>query len=246
MRGRRKISVALCTYDGERFLGEQLESIASQTLPPDELVVRDDGSSDATASIVKEFARESGMRVDFRINSERLGSTRNFERVISECTGDIIFLADQDDIWFEHKVEKLVGYLDTHDEIDLVFSDAELVNEASLPLKKKLWDKTFPERKRHRFSAGSELDQLVWGDVVTGATMAFRSDLRKWLTPTPDIGLLSHDAWIALTAALIGKVGIVHEPLMKYRVHPAQQIGVSTGPIKRRDRRADIPFFEKT
>jgi len=98
------LSIALATYNGERYIGEQLDSILRQTRLPDELVVFDDASVDATQAIVLDFARHAPFPVRFQVNSVRLGSTRNFEMAIRACGGDIIFLCDQDDVWYPDKI----------------------------------------------------------------------------------------------------------------------------------------------
>lgn len=101
---RPRISVAVCTYNGSRFLPEQLTSIAAQTRLPDEMVVCDDGATDATAEIIEKFARTAPFLVRFIRNSQNLGSTKNFENAIGLCTGDLIALSDQDDIWMREKL----------------------------------------------------------------------------------------------------------------------------------------------
>src|ERR1022692_2995726 len=101
------ISVAMCTFDGGRFLSAQLESIAAQTRPPDELVVCDDGSSDASGNIIKDFARRAAFPTRLVVNDKHLGSTKNFEQAISLCQGTIVALADQDDVWYPHKLQRI-------------------------------------------------------------------------------------------------------------------------------------------
>src|SRR5882724_11959920 len=98
MKGQR-ISVAMCTYNGAGFLSEQLESIAAQTRLPDELVICDDRSTDESVEIVRNFARHTPFSVRLEMNEENLGSTKNFEKSIGLCQGEIIALADQDDVW---------------------------------------------------------------------------------------------------------------------------------------------------
>src|SRR5215208_90703 len=102
-----KFYVAMCTYNGAQFVAEQLDSIAAQTRRPDELVVCDDGSDDATPEIIREFAHRASFPLRFYVNETNLGSTRNFERAISLCEGDFIALADQDDVWLPEKLERL-------------------------------------------------------------------------------------------------------------------------------------------
>lgn len=104
-----RVSVAMCTYNGARFLPAQLESLASQTLVPDELVVVDDGSTDDTESLVREFAGRVPFAVHFHANPQRLGVTRNFEKAMRLCSGDIIFPADQDDVWDKNKIALMLG-----------------------------------------------------------------------------------------------------------------------------------------
>src|SRR5215467_4239016 len=102
-----KLSVALCTYNGSRFLQEQLGSIGSQSRPPDELVICDDGSSDDTVDIIKRFALNAPFPVKLEVNASNLGSTKNFELAVSLCCGDVIALSDQDDVWDATKLAKI-------------------------------------------------------------------------------------------------------------------------------------------
>src|SRR5579862_2176323 len=101
------ISVAMCTFNGERFVSAQLESIATQSRPPDEVVICDDGSSDGTQEIVRKFALSSPFPIRFAVNPRNLGSTKNFEQAISRCEGAIVALADQDDVWYRYKLERI-------------------------------------------------------------------------------------------------------------------------------------------
>ncbi|MGA8200434.1 MAG: glycosyltransferase, partial [Candidatus Sulfotelmatobacter sp.] len=125
------ISVAMCTYNGERFLQAQLESIAAQDRPPDELVICDDRSSDACPEIIKEFARRAPFPVQLVVNPENLGSTRNFEKAISLCRSEIVALADQDDIWYRHKLERIEKAFLRSSTIVAAFSDADLIDNDS-------------------------------------------------------------------------------------------------------------------
>lgn len=221
-----RISVALCTYNGARFLNEQLNSLLTQTRLPDELVVCDDCSTDATVSIVENFARVAPFEIKLRVNNVTLGSCKNFERAISLCSGEIIALCDQDDVWLPHKLAVSEEIFLSKPEIGLVFGDAELVDEHLRPLGKRLWDYTFPVRDRKLFKRGGALDVLCKYNVVTGATMAFRAVYRSILLPIPSLELLIHDGWIALVIAAHAKVAFLPNPLMKYRQHPGQQLGI--------------------
>lgn len=132
-------SVAMCTFNGARFLGAQLASIAAQDRPPDELVVCDDGSSDGSIEIVIQFARRSKFPVRLVVNDTNLGSTKNFEKAISLCRGAIVALADQDDVWYQHKLGRIEKAFLRSSETVLAFSDADLIDEESHSLGARLW-----------------------------------------------------------------------------------------------------------
>lgn len=219
------ISVALCTYNGERYLEEQLSSIAGQRRPPDELVVCDDRSTDRTHEILRSFAADSAFPVRIHLNDENLGSTKNFERAISLCGGDVICLADQDDVWLPKKLERIADLFGADPRLALVFTDAELIDERSSPIGSTLWGRlAFKERTQRLFSRGEGHRILALGNVATGATMAFRTTLRDLVLPIPPRWV--QDYWIVLLASTVGDARPVPEVLIRYRIHAGQQIGV--------------------
>lgn len=227
-------SVAMCTYNGSRYLSSQLESISQQTRVPDELIICDDVSSDDTVLIIKRFATSAPFPVRLEVNSQNLGSTNNFEKAISLCEGRLIALADQDDVWLPHKLETIEACFQRAPTVGLVFSDAELVDEDLRPLGRRLWDSIgFDEKMRRQFVAEDALDVLLPGWTVTGATMAFRSEYRRLALPIPaDIPLI-HDGWIALVIGAVAEVSFIEEPLIKYRQHEEQQIGAKTRAVEK-------------
>ena len=222
-----KISIALCTYNGEKFLREQLNSIARQTLLPDELVVCDDCSSDSTMEILKEFRERVPFPVHIYRNEINLGSTKNFEKAIGLCSCDIIALCDQDDIWKPHKLERLEEVLRANPDAGYVFSDAQLVDDNRKPLGYSLWESIgFRGKIRERFIQGDQFRCFLQQHIVTGATMAFRASVGRLAMPFPSDGLWIHDGWIVIIASATGAIGIpLHEPLVAYRQHAGQQIG---------------------
>src|SRR5688500_1591108 len=133
MSKRLSLSIALASYNGERYIVEQLNSIALQTRLPDELIVSDDSSADATSAIVLDFAKRVPFAVRFQINNERLGSTRNFERAIRACNGDVIFLCDQDDVWYPEKIACIEERFINKHEVGAVFTDEDVVDENLCP-----------------------------------------------------------------------------------------------------------------
>ncbi len=224
-------SVAMCTYAGARFVGAQLESIAAQTRMPDELVVCDDRSPDETAHVVERFAARAPFPVRLSVNERNLGSTKNFERAISLCEGDLIALCDQDDVWLPGKLARLEEEFRRRPRAALVFSDAEVADESGRPTGRRLWESVGVGREElERLRAGKGLGELLSGATVTGATAALRASLRRLVLPIPGELPLIHDAWIALLAACVGEVSAVEEPLVLYRRHAGQQVG----PLERR------------
>ncbi|MDX6577441.1 MAG: hypothetical protein QOE96_3394 [Blastocatellia bacterium] len=220
------ISVSMCTLNGAPFLEEQLESIALQTRPPDELIVCDDRSDDRTIDILKEFTDRAPFPVRFSINETRLGTSGNFERAILLAEGEIIALADQDDVWDPRKLALLEAKLSSSPELGLVFTDAELVDDKLSSKGQTVWEAVgFDSRRQKLLAAGRALEVLLANNVVTGATMAFRTRFRDAILPIPVEGSLLHDGWIALIIAGLAEIGLIDQPLIKYRQHAGQQIG---------------------
>jgi glycosyltransferase involved in cell wall biosynthesis len=201
-----KVSVALATYNGERFLAQQLESLAAQTRPPDEIVACDDASTDGTVAILRRFGIEP------LVQPRRLGTNRNFESAIARCSGEIILLCDQDDVWFPGKIEQLAS-----SRAGCLFTDATRIDEAGNTLSGSLWEHI-------GFTPGGDLfETLCTRNVATGATMAFRASLRETILPIPEG--VPHDHWIALIAAAANTLEALPREWIAYREHSAQQRG---------------------
>ena len=227
------ISVAMCTYNGERFLREELESIAGQSRLPDELVICDDASTDATRAIIAEFAAAAPFPVRLYENERTLGASKNFERAIGLCECGLIALCDQDDVWLPHKLAQLEAEFVRRPGIGLIFTDAELVDEHTRAVGGTLW-RRLPVRRneRRRLKGRRAVDVLLGGSIVTGATMAFRARFKDLVLPVPEDLTIGLDAWIPLLVAAVSDVHALRSPLIKYRQHPAQQLGA-------RERRRD-------
>lgn len=230
---KRGISVAMCTYNGARFLPEQLESIAAQKRAPDELVICDDLSTDNTVAIAQEFSKRVPFPVRLIVNTQNLGSTANFENAILLCSGDIVALADQDDVWYASKLEAIEKEFHASRAIVAAFSDADLIDGKSQSVCTRLWTAVgFSPREQKKFAAGEASNVLIKRPVVTGAAMAFRREFVDLLMPIPrDI---VHDRWMSLLLAALGPITLISEPLMRYRRHRSQQIGI--GPQGFQDR----------
>ena len=219
------ISVAMCTYNGGKYLQEQLYSIVEQTQLPDEIVICDDGSTDSTLQILDEFKKNTTFQVRIYHNERRLGATKNFEKAINLCKGNIIVLSDQDDVWLPHKIEKLEHIFKNNSDAGYIFSDAIVVDEKLFPLDYTMWKSIlFTTYQRRLFKNGYQVEVLLKRNVVTGATLAFRAESRNWVLPISDKWV--HDAWIVLILSAIGIKGdFIEEPLIKYRQHHQQSIG---------------------
>jgi hypothetical protein len=218
------ISIALCTYNGEAYLAQQLDSIARQTRPPDELVICDDCSTDGTSAMLESFAAAAPFPVRLRRNPRNTGSTPNFEQAIGLCSGEIIALADQDDVWLPHKLALIEAAFARHSQAGLVFSDADVVDDRLHSLGYTLWQsRRFSARLQARMRAGDAVGVLLRQNYVTGATMAFRACWRSVVLPISPLWV--HDAWIALMLALYAPAALIGTPLIRYRQHTHNQIG---------------------
>lgn len=192
------------TYNGGKFLREQLDSIYTQTLLPDEVIVVDDCSTDDTVKILEEYKMKYGLK--YFINEKNLGYNKNFERAITLCTGDYIALADQDDIWLPTKIEKCYNVIkETDPDIPSLVSCFNSTSKDVLG-----------ERQVIKGVVGSWKHNLT---IYTsqGCTLMFNRKLLQYIIPfQPDI---MYDAYIGFVASLIGNRYYIGEKLMYYRIH---------------------------
>lgn len=219
-----RFSIALCTYNGARFLNEQLKSFAEQSRLPDELVVSDDCSTDETVLLLEAFAASAPFPIHIVRNPKNLGYSRNFTETVLRCSGDIIALSDQDDVWFPNKLERLEEVFQAIPELQGVFSDGEIIDDNSKPVGRTLWKSfLFGPSDQARFASGDTLDVLLRRNVVTGMAFAFRRAKGILLIDRPSSWM--HDGWLAIAFALEGGLQACPDRLVGYRVHGAQQVG---------------------
>jgi hypothetical protein len=222
-----KISVAMCTYNGESYIQQQLDSFVDQSRKPDEIVVCDDGSKDGTLAILKTFAEHAPFPVRILQNKINLGSTRNFVKAISLCEGDAIALSDQDDVWRREKLLTLAEVLERDPAIGGVFSDGELIDERSQLVGQSLWASIgYTSRMQTHLKRGQPFEVLKKQYFITGATLMFRSEMRRHFTEIPPSWI--HDAWMTWKLAMYSKLVGVSLPLICYRIHANNQVGVNT------------------
>jgi glycosyltransferase involved in cell wall biosynthesis len=219
------LSIALATHNGERYLAEQLESFAAQHRRPDELVVCDDASTDGTVAILERFSSNAPFAVRIEVNGTRLGCAGNFARALSLCTGDVLFLSDQDDVWLSDKLGTIESVLLARPDVGMVFGDMHIVDRELSPLGYTGFDALgFRAKPMRIVQEGRTFEALLRYNVISGATMGFRAHLRDLVLP---IGAgWVHDEWIALLVSAVTEVGLIDRPLVLYRQHTDQQIGL--------------------
>lgn len=207
------ISVAMATYNGEKYLKEQLDSIFNQTYKNIEVIICDDCSNDKTVEILEEYRKKSNLK--YFINKTNLGFKRNFEKAISLCNGSYISLADQDDIWLENKIEVLLKNIN---DFSLIHSACSLIDNNSKIIS-PLW------RKEDNFQYS--FTKLIFGNTITGCTVLFKKELLKDSLPIPSQEKY-HDWWLALMASKQNGIVYCDEVLVQYRQHSEQDTGANT------------------
>lgn len=207
----------MCTYNGEKYVNEQLESIIQQTRRPDEIIVCDDGSTDKTVNIVQKVLKESGITYKIIKNLTKLGFIKNFEKAISLCKGDIIFLSDQDDYWLDNKIEKMEKVFIGDKKCMLVFSDMEIVDEKLSNVGTSAWEQKGIRENLSDIDILNMISQRK--DVFNGCAMAIRSTVKDVIFPFTE--KWGHDLWIIANIALFfdDSIRMVPDKLMLHRRH---------------------------
>ncbi|MGP8260227.1 MAG: glycosyltransferase [Acidobacteriaceae bacterium] len=239
MSQSKKISVAMCTYNGEKYLQEQLQSIASQTRLPDELVICDDLSTDTTPKIICNFADSAPFPVRVKINPVNLGRaakgiTRNFEQASRLCAGDLIAFCDQDDVWLPQKLARMAQTMEEQPHLGGVFVDAQLIDDRGAPKGILLSETTGMTRREHeRLMRGEVLPVLLSMNKVYGCTLMVDAKLLMELLPVPSNWWF--DAWVPCMVAVHSGLAFISEPLFYYRIHAAQSgVGASLPTVSER------------
>lgn len=194
----------MATYNGEAYLREQLDSLARQTYLPDELIVTDDGSTDDTIEILKAFAGSAPFVVEIVRNAENLGFAKNFEKALTLCSGDIVFLCDQDDIWATGKIARVVAVFEANPDVMMVINDAYLVDEANN------WLGHTQLGVIRRSGVGDH-------SFITGCCSAHRRQFLDLVLPIGDN--VEHDLWLNRAAHAAGVSMVISEPLQNFRRH---------------------------
>ena len=224
-----KISVAFIVYNGAQYLRPQLDSILAQTHGVDEIIISDDASSDNTKEILEEYKNKHSNLFFIHYNNQNIGPTKNIEKAIQACTGELILLSDQDDYWETNKVDTVVKWFKQNPLMNGVFTNGTIMNSNEiLDNKYELWDvMSFPYKA---IKNGEDLKLYIntVENSVTGAALAIRNNLPFLKQPFPVIKHLVHDRWLAINLAETNSLDILNDKLIRYRIHSAQAIGGMT------------------
>jgi glycosyltransferase involved in cell wall biosynthesis len=200
-----RVSIALATYNGSKFLETQLKSIAEQTVLPDELVICDDGSKDNTVEIIRLFAKTVSFPVVLFVNERNIGYSANFEKAITNCNGDLIFICDQDDFWFPEKIKTVLDHMDGSGDVFISINDTEITDQGLIS------------------NGVTKMQQVqrLWGDTsgfVAGCCSVIRRSMDDIYLPMP-LKLQSYDEWLHFMGSNLGLRKVIPEVLQLYRRH---------------------------
>ena len=202
-----RVSVCIATYNGEKYIREQIDSIVSQLTDEDEIIISDDHSTDNTINLIKEY---NDPRIKIFFNEYQKGYTQNFENALNKSQGEYIFLSDQDDKWIENKINITLKYF-IHDKYNMVISDCVIVDENL-----NIISRSFFETRK---SKGGFLNTLIKSNYL-GCCMAFERRILKKSLPFPkNYKYLPHDLWLGLIGYAFFKVKTTDEKLILYRRH---------------------------
>ena len=219
-----KIDILLPTYNGEKYLKEQIDSILNQTYKNIRLIISDDCSKDTTTQILREYEQKDS-RIEIYLQQENLGVVKNIEFLLQKVENPFYMLADQDDVWLQEKVEKTLEK-QKQENADLVFGDLEIVDQELKTMFPSFGDFMLLNRKIHKYINSNKLNYLY--NCVTGCTLLAKKETIQYILPLPQKSkYVIHDYWIGLMISLNGKVSYINEKYIKYRQHGNNQVGTN-------------------
>ena len=217
----QKVDILLATYNGEKYIKEQVESILNQTYENIQIIISDDCSTDNTRQVLKEYENNEKIKVFYQ--EKNLGYVKNFEFLLKQVKSNLYMLSDQDDVWKKEKVEKSVEKIES-EKLDLVFGDLEVVDENLNTLYKSYNRYMHLIHKIKKYQKDYRLQYLY--NCMTGCTIISRKNWIDKVLPFPtNSKYMIHDYWLGLVIALNGKVGYIEEPYILYRQHGKNQVG---------------------
>jgi glycosyltransferase involved in cell wall biosynthesis len=236
MISNKFISIALCTYNGEKFLSEQIESILLQTHKNFELIIVDDCSHDKTIDIVKEYMKKY-KNIKLFENCANLGFVKNFEKAIELCSGEYIFLSDQDDIWDINKISYFLNNINENS--SLIYSNALIIDSKQKNINNRtlLNEADIITNKNNLF--------FLFNNSVSGNTMMFRKKLKKFILPFPE-DINFHDIWIGFVASSLNCIQYTEKNLIMYRQHSSNVTDINKTTKKEKISKKEKSFKLKT
>ena len=212
------VSVVIAAYCGEKFIGEQIASLLTQTLPPDEIVITDDSPDERTMAAVANWL--SDPRVRYFHNEKQLGVNGNFEKALSLAGGDIIFFCDQDDVWLPEKIAEMVAALENSPDADGVFCNSTVVNSSLEPSGYSLWQmRGFTGKMQKKFASGSQAELFLKRVTCSTHNIAIRRRILDRVLPFPVLDPFFADTFLGLLLAAENKWVMLDRELTCYRVH---------------------------
>lgn len=231
--GRMKVSVAMATYNGMKYIEKQLDSIRTQYIMPDEVIISDDASTDGTADFIKEYIEKHALfGWQLLINEENLGFKKNFLNALSKTQGDYIFLCDQDDIWHKNKIEKCLSIMKKNEEILSLCSSFDYIDGSDNPLYLESAKNTSNHSLIAKKINTGELLKIPFKTVLhsnisPGCTTAIRKSLKEKFI-AHSISLIAHDWELNLLSAKENGLYFFNEPLILYRIHSSNTLGLDS------------------
>ena len=215
-----KVDILLATYNGEKYLREQIDSILNQTYKEFRLLISDDGSKDSTRKILEEYKNKDS-RIEVFFQENNLGVVKNFEFLLRKVEAKYYMFSDQDDIWKNEKIEKSLNKIE--EGFDLVYSDLEVVDENLNVTYSSYWKLKGIYNKVKKYNS---FEALYLNNFITGCTMISKKELINSFMPLPNTSkFVLHDYWISLILSQEGKIAYIEEPLIKYRQHKNNKVG---------------------
>ena len=216
------IDVLLATYNGEKYIKEQIDSILNQSYKNIRLIISDDCSKDKTQEILKEYEKKDN-RLELHIQEKNLGVVKNIEFLLKQVKNKYYMLSDQDDVWLPEKIEKSLETL-LKNNVDLVFGDLEVVDQDLKTMYPSFGDFMLLNKKIHKYINSNRLNYIY--NCVTGCTILAKKETIQKILPLPKKSkYLIHDHWIGLMTSIYGKVAYMPEKYIKYRQHGNNQVG---------------------
>ena len=216
------IAILLATYNGEKYIRDQIDSILCQSFSAFRLYISDDCSTDKTLDILNEYVKKDN-RVHVVSQKENIGHLKNFEYLLRNVKEEIIFLSDQDDVWYKNKIEKTLNFYNQNN-VSLVHTDLEVVDEKLSLINKSMFKGMNLINNRIK---GDKFSDYILENRATGCTMCFHREILDTALPF-NKEMLVHDWWLALCAFKYRGVKVLNEPTIKYRQHNQNTIGYNS------------------